>query len=172
MCTKTMASGRAILLGLAVVALAAAAFVRTGHGAGEAGNNAAAFAKASGTRFTLGGRPFYSNGFNAYWLMYMASDPADRSKATAALDEAARVGAALVRTWAFSDGGYRALQLSPGVYSEEVFRVCISYRIGRRSYYLAQSILAAHATFFFLRLHMLLFFVKHNCTSYISAFRF
>ncbi|CAD6249363.1 unnamed protein product [Miscanthus lutarioriparius] len=117
-----MASRRAILLGLAVVALAAAAFVRTGDGAGEAGNNAAAFARASGTRFTLGGRPFYSNGFNAYWLMYMASDPADRSKATAALDEAARVGATLVRTWAFSDGGYRALQVSPGVYNEEVFR--------------------------------------------------
>ena len=131
-----MASRRVILLGLAILAaLAAAAFVRTCHGAGEGGNNAAAFAKASGTRFTLGGRPFYSNGFNAYWLMYMASDPADRSKATAALDEAARVGATLVRTWAFSDGGYRALQVSPGVYNEEVLRVCMSYGIGQRSYY-------------------------------------
>jgi len=129
-----MASRRAILLGLAVLSLAAAAFVRTaGHGAGELAGNAA-FAKASGTRFTLGGRPFYSNGFNAYWLMYMASDPADRSKATAALDEAARVGATLVRTWAFSDGGYRALQVSPGVYNEQVFRVWYACRIGRRSY--------------------------------------
>ena len=123
-----MASRRVILRTLAVVALAAAAFVRAGHGAdGEgADDNAgrsAAFARASGTRFTLGGRPFYSNGFNAYWLMYMAADPADRSKATAALEEAARLGATLVRTWAFSDGGYRALQASPGVYDEEMFRV-------------------------------------------------
>ncbi|PWZ26857.1 putative mannan endo-1,4-beta-mannosidase 9 [Zea mays] len=110
-------SRREISFGLAVVlSLTAAALVRTGHGAD------AAFARASGTRFTIGGRPFYSNGFNAYWLMYMASDPADRSKATAALDEAARLGATLVRTWAFSDGGYRALQVSPGVYDEEVFR--------------------------------------------------
>lgn len=120
-------SRREISFGLAVVlSLTAAALVRTGHGAD------AAFARASGTRFTIGGRPFYSNGFNAYWLMYMASDPADRSKATAALDEAARLGATLVRTWAFSDGGYRALQVSPGVYDEEVFRVCPASRVGRR----------------------------------------
>ncbi|OEL23095.1 putative mannan endo-1,4-beta-mannosidase 9 [Dichanthelium oligosanthes] len=122
-----MASKRVILSSLVVLALAAAAFVQTGHGAGEAveaGGGSTAFARASGTRFTLGGRPFYSNGFNAYWLMYMASDPADRSKAAAALKEAARLGATLVRTWAFSDGGYRALQVSPGVYNEEVFRVC------------------------------------------------
>lgn len=121
-----MASKRMILSSLAMVAaLAAAAFVQTGHIAGEAGRRSA-FAMANGTRFTLGGRPFYSNGFNAYWLMYMASDPADRSKATAALEEAARLGATLVRTWAFADGGYRALQVSPAVYNEDVFRVCRS----------------------------------------------
>ncbi|CAL5055953.1 unnamed protein product [Urochloa decumbens] len=122
-----MASERVILSSMAVLALAAAAFVQTGRGAGEttveaAGHGGAAFVRANGTRFTLGGRPFYSNGFNAYWLMYMASDPAaDRSKAAAALEEAARLGATLVRTWAFGDGGYRALQVSPGVYNEEVF---------------------------------------------------
>ncbi|CAL4885523.1 unnamed protein product [Urochloa decumbens] len=102
-----MASERVILSSLAVLALAAAAFVQTGRGAGETtveaagGHCGAAFVRANGTRFTLGGRPFYSNGFNAYWLMYMASDPAaDRSKAAAALEEA----------------------VSPGVYNEEVFR--------------------------------------------------
>nr|CAB3448018.1 unnamed protein product [Digitaria exilis] len=119
-----MTSKRVILSSLAMVAaLAAAAFVQTGHVvAGEAGRSSA-FARANGTRFTLAGRPFYSNGFNAYWLMYMASDPAaDRSKATAELEEAARLGATLVRTWAFADGGYRALQVSPGVYNEDVFR--------------------------------------------------
>jgi mannan endo-1,4-beta-mannosidase len=125
-----MASKRVILSSLAVLALAAAAaFVQTGAGEiAEGVGGTAALARANGTRFTLGGRPFYSNGFNAYWLMYMASDPADRSKAAAALEEAARLGASLVRTWAFSDGGYRALQVSPGVYDEQVFRVC---RIGR-----------------------------------------
>ncbi|RCV08502.1 hypothetical protein SETIT_1G331700v2 [Setaria italica] len=112
-----MASKQVILSSLAILALAAAAFVETV----EAAAGGTAFARANGTRFTLGGRPFYSNGFNAYWLMYMASDPADRSKAAAALEEAARLGATLVRTWAFSDGGYRALQVSPGVYDEEVF---------------------------------------------------
>ncbi|KAJ1254442.1 hypothetical protein BS78_K053000 [Paspalum vaginatum] len=118
-----MASRRVILSSLlAVLALAAAAFVRPGHGAADDAGRSAAFARANGTRFTLGGRPFYSNGFNAYWLMYMAADPAERSKATAALEEAARLGATLVRTWAFSDGGYRALQASPGVYDEDVFR--------------------------------------------------
>ncbi|GJN22387.1 hypothetical protein PR202_gb09943 [Eleusine coracana subsp. coracana] len=115
---------------LAVLALAAAAFVpqTAGHGAGEVDDGnisqgiSPAFARASGTRFTMGGRPFYSNGFNAYWLMYMASGSAgDRSKASEALEQAAGLGAKLVRTWAFSDGGYRALQVSPGVYSEEVF---------------------------------------------------
>ncbi|KAL6633485.1 hypothetical protein ACP70R_026156 [Stipagrostis hirtigluma subsp. patula] len=123
-----MGSRRVILWSLAVVAIVAAALVQAGHGAGE-GNDTAAdggvaggFARVSGTRFTLGGRPFFSNGFNAYWLMYMASDPADRSKATAALEQAAGLGATLVRTWAFSDGNrYRALQESPGVCNEAVF---------------------------------------------------
>lgn len=124
---------------LAVLALAAAAFVQAaGHGAAEVndGNSlqSPAFARASGTRFTIGGRPFYSNGFNAYWLMYMAAGPAgDRSKASEALEQAASLGAKLVRTWAFSDGGYRALQVSPGVYSEDVFRVCSMIRDGRRA---------------------------------------
>ncbi|KAL6912074.1 hypothetical protein ACP4OV_000879 [Aristida adscensionis] len=128
-----MGSRRVILSSLAVLAVVAAALVQASHGAGEAnatdadGGAAAAaaaaggFARASGTRFTVGGRPFYSNGFNAYWLMYMASDAGDRRKAAAALEQAAGLGATLVRTWAFSDGGYRALQESPGVYNEAVF---------------------------------------------------
>ncbi|KAF7080699.1 hypothetical protein CFC21_084733 [Triticum aestivum] len=80
------------------------------------------FARADGTRFTVGGRPFYPNGFNAYWLMYMASNPADRSKVLDVLDQASRLGATVIRTWAFSDGGSnRPLQTTPGVYSEDVF---------------------------------------------------
>jgi mannan endo-1,4-beta-mannosidase len=129
-----MGSRRVLLVCLSVVvALAAAAFVPTGRGARDVdgagtGRRSRAFARASGTGFTMGGRPFFSNGFNAYWLMYMASDPGDRSKTSEALDQAASLGAKLVRTWAFSDGGHRALQVSPAMYSEEVFKVLLCRR--------------------------------------------
>ncbi|KAI4965076.1 hypothetical protein ZWY2020_057524 [Hordeum vulgare] len=54
--------------------------------------------------------------------MYMASNPGDRSKVLDTLDQASRVGATIIRTWAFNDGGSnRPLQITPGVYSEEVF---------------------------------------------------
>uniref|UniRef100_A0ACD5ZJL4 Uncharacterized protein n=1 Tax=Avena sativa TaxID=4498 RepID=A0ACD5ZJL4_AVESA len=84
---------------------------------------AGGFARVSGTRFMVGGRPFYSDGFNAHWLMYMASNPADRSKVLDTLGQASRLRARLVRTWAFSDGGNsRPLQISPGVYNEATFK--------------------------------------------------
>ncbi|BAS81070.1 Os02g0766900 [Oryza sativa Japonica Group] len=105
-------------LGVVVLAIAAAVLLHAGEAADVANGQ---FARASGTRFTVGGRPFYSNGFNAYWLMYMASDPGDRSKAAGVLQQAASLRATLVRTWAFSDGGYRPLQKSPGVYNEDMF---------------------------------------------------
>lgn len=81
------------------------------------------FVQRSGTNFVLSNRHFYFNGFNAYWLMYMASDPATRPKVTAVLQQASSHGLTVARTWAFSDGGYRALQVSPGSYDEKVFRV-------------------------------------------------
>ena len=81
------------------------------------------FATTSETRFLVNGRPFYANGFNAYWLMYMASDPAERGKVSAAFEQASRLGLNLARTWAFSDGGYRPLQISPGVYNDAMFLV-------------------------------------------------
>uniref|UniRef100_A0ACD5ZB29 Uncharacterized protein n=1 Tax=Avena sativa TaxID=4498 RepID=A0ACD5ZB29_AVESA len=101
---------------LAVLALAAGED-------GEARMAAGGFVRANGTRFMVGGRPFYSNGFNAYWLMYMGSDAADRSKVIATLDQASLLGATLVRTMAFNDGGSnRPLQISPGVYNEDTFK--------------------------------------------------
>jgi mannan endo-1,4-beta-mannosidase len=61
-----------------------------------------------GTRFMLGGggRAISSVGFNAYWLLLVASKkPARRGKAVlAALHQAASHGLNLARTWAFSDG--------------------------------------------------------------------
>lgn len=70
-----------------------------------------------------GGRPFYVNGFNTYWLMVLAVDPSTRGKVTEVFRQAAAVGLTVCRTWAFNDGGWRALQKSPGVYDEEVFKV-------------------------------------------------
>ncbi|KAF7091365.1 hypothetical protein CFC21_093956 [Triticum aestivum] len=114
---------------LAVMALAAGARRSSIHDAAPPPNRAGGvkaqvggFARADGQRFMVGGRPFYPNGFNAYWLMYMALNPADRSKVLDVLDQASRLGATVIRTWAFNDGGSnRPLQTTPGVYSEDVF---------------------------------------------------
>uniref|UniRef100_M8C2L0 mannan endo-1,4-beta-mannosidase n=1 Tax=Aegilops tauschii TaxID=37682 RepID=M8C2L0_AEGTA len=114
---------------LAVMALAAGARRSSIHDAVPPPNRAGGvkaqvggFARADGQRFMVGGRPFYPNGFSAYWLMYMASNPGDRSKVLATLDQASRLGATVIRTWAFNDGGSnRPLQTTPGVYSEDVF---------------------------------------------------
>lgn len=82
------------------------------------------FVKIQGTQFTLDGYPFLFNGFNSYWLMHMAAGPEqDRNKVANVLSEAAANGLTVCRTWAFSDGGDRALQSSPGVYDEHVFQV-------------------------------------------------
>lgn len=85
----------------------------------EAGDG---FIRTSGIHFMLNGNPFYANGFNAYWLMYFASDPSQRSKVSAAIREASSHGLTVARTWAFSDGGYRPLQYAPGSYNEDMFK--------------------------------------------------
>ncbi|KDP44593.1 hypothetical protein JCGZ_22175 [Jatropha curcas] len=80
------------------------------------------FIRTRGTHFFLNGNPYYANGFNAYWLMYIASDPSQRYKVSSAFHEAASHGLSVARTWAFSDGGYRPLQYSPGSYNEQMFK--------------------------------------------------
>jgi mannan endo-1,4-beta-mannosidase len=85
------------------------------------------FVQTTGTQFIVDGRPVYTNGFNAYWLMYMASDPSDRSKVSDTFVEASKLGVNVIRTWAFSDGGYRPLQVSPGSYNEQMFKVFTNY---------------------------------------------
>lgn len=85
--------------------------------------NGDAFIRSRGIHFMLNGSPFYANGFNAYWLMYQASDPSQRPKVSAAFRQAAARGLTVARTWAFSDGGYRPLQYSPGSYNEQMFKV-------------------------------------------------
>lgn len=82
--------------------------------------------RVDGTRFVVGQgdskRAVYLSGFNAYWLMMVASEPARRGKVTAAFRQATAHGLNLARTWAFSDGGDRPLQSSPGVYDEAMFQ--------------------------------------------------
>ncbi|XP_073127471.1 putative mannan endo-1,4-beta-mannosidase 9 [Henckelia pumila] len=80
------------------------------------------FVQTMGTQFVLNGKPLYFNGFNSYWLMYMASDPATRAKVTDTFRQASEYGMNVARTWAFSDGGYRPLQSSPGSYNEDMFK--------------------------------------------------
>lgn len=83
------------------------------------------FVSIRGRQFIMNGSPFYAHGFNAYWLMVVASDPSQRDKVSSALQEAANHGLTIARTWAFSDGGYKALQSSPGSYNEQMFQVII-----------------------------------------------
>ncbi|CAI0436084.1 unnamed protein product [Linum tenue] len=93
---------------------------KKGIAAGEDG-----FVKTNGAQFTLDGAPFYANGFNAYWLMYVAADPSpsERQKVSTLFQEARGHGLAIARTWAFNDGTQdRALQISPGLYSEQTFQ--------------------------------------------------
>eukprot|EP00249_Psilotum_nudum_P006639 c19949_g1_i1 orf=696-1877(-) len=81
-----------------------------------------AFVQTLGTQFVVDGHPFYINGFNAYFLMAVSVDVNSRHTATALFKEAASAGLNVVRTWAFNDGGYQALQISPGVYDEQTFQ--------------------------------------------------
>ncbi|KAH9319941.1 hypothetical protein KI387_021710, partial [Taxus chinensis] len=80
------------------------------------------FVKTVGTHFFVNGNTLYVNGFNSYWLMSVATDPSQRNKVSSVFEEAAGHGLNLARTWAFNDGQYKALQVSPGVYDEQVFQ--------------------------------------------------
>ncbi|XP_038681024.1 mannan endo-1,4-beta-mannosidase 4-like [Tripterygium wilfordii] len=80
------------------------------------------FVKTNGVHFMKNGKTMYLNGFNAYWLMMMASDPSARTKVSTTFQQASKYGMNVARTWAFNDGGYNSLQSSPGVYNENMFK--------------------------------------------------
>nr|GMC47910.1 mannan endo-1,4-beta-mannosidase 7-like [Ipomoea batatas] len=80
------------------------------------------FVTRDGVHFMMNGSPFYGNGFNAYWLMYVASDPSQRDKISTAFLQAKSHDLSVGRTWAFSDGGYSPLQYFPGSYNEQMFK--------------------------------------------------
>lgn len=85
------------------------------------------FIQTRGTQFVQNGSPFFFNGFNSYWMMNVASDPNQRYKVSNVFRDAAAAGLTVCRTWAFSDGGSQALQISPGVYDERVFQVLLVF---------------------------------------------
>lgn len=95
----------------------------TTGGGGMVGVNGTRFVVGGGGGGNGGGRPIYFSGFNAYWLMLVASEPARRGTVVAAFRHAADHGLNLARTWAFSDGGDTPLQAAPGVYHEAMFQV-------------------------------------------------
>ncbi|KAG6503005.1 mannan endo-1,4-beta-mannosidase 5-like [Zingiber officinale] len=70
------------------------------------------------------GSVFLFNGFNAYWMMIEAatSPSPEASRVSTAFREAAAAGLSVCRTMAYKDGGEWALQQSPGVYNENVFK--------------------------------------------------
>lgn len=79
-----------------------------------------------GNQFVVGGQPFYFNGFNTYWLLMLAVDKSTRGKVSDVFRQASSIGLTVCRTWAFNDGGWRALQKSPSVYDEDVFEVILA----------------------------------------------
>ncbi|RWW66598.1 hypothetical protein BHE74_00026023 [Ensete ventricosum] len=113
------ASVRSVLIALAWTA----ALSRCGaHAMSGMEDEAWGAVERRGTHFVVRGRPFLVHGFNTYWLMVFAADPATRCKVSDVFKDAADAGLTVCRTWAFNDGGWRALQISPCVYDEEVFK--------------------------------------------------
>uniref|UniRef100_A0A0D9V5K3 mannan endo-1,4-beta-mannosidase n=1 Tax=Leersia perrieri TaxID=77586 RepID=A0A0D9V5K3_9ORYZ len=80
------------------------------------------FVERRGARLFLDGRPFYVNGWNSYWLMDLAVEPDTRTRVPSIFRTAVSMGLTVCRTWAFNDGYYNALQLSPGHFDERVFK--------------------------------------------------
>ncbi|KAJ4975222.1 hypothetical protein NE237_000328 [Protea cynaroides] len=80
------------------------------------------FVTTNGAQFMVDGEAFYVNGWNSYWLMFLGVDDYSRPKVREVLQTGAKMGLTVCRTWAFNDGAYNALQISPGQFDERVFR--------------------------------------------------
>ncbi|KAI6704612.1 hypothetical protein NL676_007574 [Syzygium grande] len=87
------------------------------------------FVGTNSTRFVVGGAgranqsAVYVNGWNSYWLMEESVWGQSRGRVSEMMRRGAGMGMTVCRTWAFSDGdGPNALQRSPGVFDERVFR--------------------------------------------------
>ena len=103
---------------------------------GDLGGDGWAMVVRKGNQFMINDQPFYVNGFNTYWLMVFAVDRSTRGKVSEVFQQASSVGLSVCRTWGFNDGQWRALQKSPGVYDEEVFKVPSLFLFFKVSFYL------------------------------------
>lgn len=81
------------------------------------------FVGREGVHFVVDGKPFYVNGWNSYWLMVQSVEETSRPRMNSMFKTAASLGLTVCRTWAFNDGTYNALQISPGQFDEQVFKV-------------------------------------------------
>ncbi|KAJ0960418.1 hypothetical protein J5N97_001745 [Dioscorea zingiberensis] len=102
--------------------VALALWFLTTQGQAQGQPNGDSFVRIQRNKFVLNGSTFLFNGFNSYWMMHVGVDHAERNNVSAVFRDAASTGLSVCRTWAFSDGGERALQVSPGVYDERVFQ--------------------------------------------------
>ncbi|XP_073008098.1 mannan endo-1,4-beta-mannosidase 2-like [Typha latifolia] len=80
------------------------------------------FVARNGTQFVVDGKSFYVNGWNSYWLMDQAVEEHSRPRVRLMFQTGAKMGLTVCRTWAFNDGTYNALQVSPGHFDERVFK--------------------------------------------------
>ncbi|GAU27148.1 hypothetical protein TSUD_104570 [Trifolium subterraneum] len=89
------------------------------------------FVMRNETQFVVDGKVFYVNGWNSYWLMDHSVDFSSRFKVREMMKIGAKMGLTVCRTWAFNDGHYNALQISPGHFDEQVFQggktLCLRY---------------------------------------------
>lgn len=81
------------------------------------------FVTRNGSQFMADGKLLYVNGWNSYWLMDHAVHDYSRPRVRAMLEAGAKMGLTVCRTWAFNDGSFNALQISPGRFDEKVFKV-------------------------------------------------
>ena len=128
---------------------------------------ASGFIQTRDTHFVLNESPFLFNGFNSYWMMQVAVEPSERYKISNVFREASAVGLNVCRTWAFSDGGYQPLQISPGVYDELVFQVKLIVMLKHvyaciHAFFLKVTRLVLHAYAFLVRIMVFFFLRKSN----------
>ncbi|EFJ23690.1 hypothetical protein SELMODRAFT_232427 [Selaginella moellendorffii] len=86
------------------------------------GGDQVSYVRARGSEFVLDDRPLFINGFNAYWVTYYSFELVTRPHVSSLFRDASALGLNVARVWAFNDGGYHAIQATPGAYNEEAFQ--------------------------------------------------
>lgn len=91
-----------------------------GFDAVQAATPGQGFVRREGSRLAVDGQSFYFAGANQYYLFYKSRRMIDE-----VLEDAARMGLTVMRTWAFCDGEWNdgfCFQPKPRVYDEATFR--------------------------------------------------